>query len=290
MSSVTANDMNGSETSAAERIESSVPEETDVCPSVYCPPDRLHERFGLWEGPRMVEEDIYARPPRYNLPEAPFRGNALWLDDERWLAVLLGPGYRPRPNEPLWLVRMTPRYVFREMVYDATCRQLYPFRFLSRLVERVMSPSTCEFPPLARLSVGVHVHHYLYVGARQLDLPTCHCLAPEVPETKQQIQKDYERRFYGFDKHNNRYPLMGAFRGLPDRMPYRGPHLRLVLQVCRRSAAAEEVRRTRDSDVRSPPDLAPWPKARAYLYPGPLWRGSRVPYNPPEYRWVAARD
>ncbi|KAL8448665.1 hypothetical protein Emed_003666 [Eimeria media] len=239
MPSPTPNDMNESEASAADRNELlAPPEEVDVCPSIYFPPNRLHERFGMCEGRPIVEDDTYGRPPRH-LPEAPFGGSGPWLDEERWRAVLVVPGYHPRPNEALWLVKMWPRYACREMVCDAACGQLYPHRFLRRFVEIGMAPNACQSPLLACLFGFVHVSYYLYVGAGDLHVPRCDCLGLEIPEAEKEIQEDYERRFYAFNERDTSCPCTGAFRGWPDRRLYRGPHLRLVLEVCRCTAEAE---------------------------------------------------
>ncbi|KAL8445280.1 hypothetical protein Emed_005753 [Eimeria media] len=232
------------------------PEQRDVCPRAFSPPRRLHHHFGFYEGPPIPEDDDLSCPPQYEPPDVPF-GRFHRVNDPVWFAVLLGllpgPGYMQRPREPLWLVKMTLREVHRAMVYDWACRELYPERFLRRFVE-------------------VELPHQLW----DVDLERSHCLAPDIRETEEEIEEDYDRRASAFVEKNSDYPLRCAVKGSPERPGYAGPQLRLVLEAYNTAsagAALSEVRR-RHSRVRYPTDLRPYPGARALLYPGPTWRGT----------------
>ncbi|KAL8441609.1 hypothetical protein Emed_007537 [Eimeria media] len=219
----------------------------DTCPRCFSPPHRMHYRFGFYQGPPRTGHYAFAPPPPFQPPEPPF-GRENILDGVAWFAVILGPGYKPYPDEPLWLVQATLRDIHREMIYDEACRELYPDRFLRRFVE-VDMPSDPD----------------------DVDVRRSHCLAPHTPELDREMEEDFYRRLGAFQYHNADYPTRRALGSWPERPDYAGPHLRLVVERYDSSSSgvAPVVAARRYLPVRYPTDLPRFPGARAQLHEGP---------------------
>ncbi|KAL8441079.1 hypothetical protein Emed_007621 [Eimeria media] len=257
----------------------------DVCPRAWSPPRRVHEWFGNWSGPPRAAVDRVERFPLYQLPEVPFGEQDLLLDMAGWYCVVLGPGYRLRPNEPPWIVQMTLRDIYRELIYDAACKKLHPQRFLRRYVEVSMpGRSSGEFCACLPLLLSL----FPTVSVDSIDWQRSHCLAPAIPETEAQMLQDYERRFFAFDLENRNYPRVGAFRSWSNCPGYRRPWIRLVVEWVPSTPESAELRRNRDCRVRYPTELPRVPGARAAVFPGPSAFGVFQDYDPPPCDWVAS--